>query len=207
SIQDTIEQKMGRMIYEEFTTVVILKEQIRVTDVGWRTFLTHLRNGRVEDSDVAMLKDFMISDGKGPDYTEDAWRDMCLVTPRHAVRTEWNQEAIRKHCKDNGQRLYVSHAEDTTSGRPLTLRNDMQWLQESQRKEKGGRVICQKQYTGAKVLVTQNIETDLDIANGTRAEIVDIILDEREPAIDDNAIVVELKYPPAGILVKLKKTR
>ncbi|KAF9022096.1 hypothetical protein BDZ89DRAFT_1070937 [Hymenopellis radicata] len=60
---------------------------------------------------------------------------------------------------------------------------------------------------GAKVLVTQNIETDLDIANGTRAEIVDIILDEREPAIDDNAVVVELKYPPAGILVKLKKTR
>ncbi len=60
---------------------------------------------------------------------------------------------------------------------------------------------------GAKVLVTQNIETDLDIANGTRGTIVDIILDEREPPREHGKDIIDLKYPPVYILVKLKKTR
>ena len=43
---------------------------------------------------------------------------------------------------------------------------------------------------GVSVLVTQNIETDLDIANG---KIVDIVLDEREPAVDMSANIFKLR--------------
>jgi hypothetical protein len=59
---------------------------------------------------------------------------------------------------------------------------------------------------GVKVMVMNNIETDLDITNGTRGGIIDIILDPDEPPIRNGAIV-ELKYPPAYILVKLQRTR
>ncbi|KIN95737.1 hypothetical protein M404DRAFT_49684, partial [Pisolithus tinctorius Marx 270] len=37
--------QLGRAIYMEFTTVVILKEQMRVTDPVWHDFLEHLRYG------------------------------------------------------------------------------------------------------------------------------------------------------------------
>ena len=43
---------------------------------------------------------------------------------------------------------------------------------------------------GMKVLVTNNIETDLDITNGARGEIIDIILQPDEPQIDLNEAVI-----------------
>ena len=59
---------------------------------------------------------------------------------------------------------------------------------------------------GMKVMVTDNIETDLDITNGVRGEIVDIILHPDEPPIA-NLPVIHLRYVPMYILVKLTRTR
>jgi hypothetical protein len=59
---------------------------------------------------------------------------------------------------------------------------------------------------GMKVLVTSNIETDLDLANGARGDIVDIILDPEEPPLGEGPIV-HLRKLPVYILVKLARTR
>ena len=55
-------------------------------------------------------------------------------------------------------------------------------------------------------MVTDNLETDLDITNGARGEIVGIVLDKDEPPVGDSPIV-KLKHLPAYILVKLSRTR
>ena len=60
---------------------------------------------------------------------------------------------------------------------------------------------------GMKVMVTFNVETDLDIANGARGEIIKIVRDERETAFSPMAPIVELIYPPACILVKMNSTK
>ena len=39
---DSIASQVGRKIYKEFSTVIILREQMRVTDHIWRDFLNHL---------------------------------------------------------------------------------------------------------------------------------------------------------------------
>lgn len=80
---DNAEQLLGRQIYEEFDTVVILNEQMRVTDTVWRRFLVHLRYGNVSEDDLVMLKNLVIRHGK---EDMDKWQDTSLVTPRHAVR-------------------------------------------------------------------------------------------------------------------------
>ena len=49
-----------------------------------------------------------------------------------------------------------------------------------------------------KVMVTFNVETDLEIANRARGEITGIILDERETVFAPSAPVVEMAYPPAS---------
>lgn len=41
-----------------FETVVILKQQVRVTDATWKTFLGRLRVGETNDADVNMLREF-----------------------------------------------------------------------------------------------------------------------------------------------------
>ncbi|KAF9000149.1 hypothetical protein BDQ17DRAFT_1193545, partial [Cyathus striatus] len=53
---------------------------------------------------------------------------------------------------------------------------------------------------GMKVMVIQNVETNLDITNGARGEAVNIILDT------DKRMVTELQHPPVYILVKLSQT-
>ena len=57
-----------------------------------------------------------------------------------------------------------------------------------------------------KVMVTSNIKTDLDVTNGARGEIVDIILHPDELTLEDGP-VVKLKYLPSYVLVKLTRTR
>ncbi|KAG1724818.1 uncharacterized protein EDB91DRAFT_1350921 [Suillus paluster] len=57
------------------------------------------------------------------------------------------------------------------------------------------------------VMVTFNVETDLDIANGSRGEITKIVLDERETDFLPTAAIVELTYPPAYVLIKLNRMK
>src|SRR6266481_4261192 len=57
------------------------------------------------------------------------------------------------------------------------------------------------------VMVTFNVETDLDIANGSRGKITKIVLDERETGFTPTPSIVELAYPPAYILVKMNRTK
>jgi hypothetical protein len=59
---------------------------------------------------------------------------------------------------------------------------------------------------GMKVVVTNNLQADLDITNGARGVITDIILNLEEPPLEDRS-TVQLKFLPECVLVKLSRTR
>ena len=59
---------------------------------------------------------------------------------------------------------------------------------------------------GMKVMVTNNLQTDLDVMNGARGVVVDIILNPEEPPFEDGSLV-ELKHPLECVLVKLSRMR
>ena len=59
---------------------------------------------------------------------------------------------------------------------------------------------------GMKVLVRYNLETELDITNGARGTITDVILDPRESCRDQSP-VCRLQYLPKYILVRLERTK
>jgi len=58
---------------------------------------------------------------------------------------------------------------------------------------------------GMKVMVTENVETDLDLTNRARGEVVSIVLHPDEPS-PGNKLVVTLKHLPAYVLIKLSQT-
>lgn len=60
---------------------------------------------------------------------------------------------------------------------------------------------------GMKVMVTANIDTDIDIANGSRGEVTKIVLDPRKQLEEGSKDIIILKYLPLYILVKLQRTR
>ncbi|KAJ8516236.1 hypothetical protein ONZ45_g6447 [Pleurotus djamor] len=210
---DSLPSQTGRKIYEEFTTVVLLKEQMRVTDPVWNDFLRHLRIGQVKEHHVTMLQQLVMSDPSCQDTSLNSpgWKDAALVTPRHAVREPWNKSALRKDCAERGEQIYVCPAEDTIRKRPPTRLERYVIAQRrtarkdsfARRRDLPKRIELAK---GMKVMVTTNLATDLDITNGARGVIVDIILHPDEPPVADDPIV-KLKYLPSYILVKLFRTR
>ncbi len=209
---DYPERILGRKIYEEFTTVVVLHEQMRVTDMVWRDFLVHLRYGRVRPDHLAMLRSLVVGGTATmppQSLSGTDWANAALVTPRHGVRKAWNSRAARKCCKESGQRLYIVTAEDRVQNRELTLEEQYVVAGRPRTDSRRARSDLPEQIElaiGMKVMVTTNIQTDLDLANGARGEIVDIVLHPDEPPTS-NTTIVKLKYVPAYVLVKMARTR
>ena len=169
----------GRLIYEEFRTVVILKQQMRVTDTRWLELLTHLRKGETTMDDVHVLRSLIIGSKDKENYKTKPWNDANLVTPRHAVRIQWNETAAREQCTRSGQRLFICKAEDTVNGRPATLKERYciaGWGKKENRRRQKDLPWSVEIAVGMKVLVTNNLETNLDLTNGARGEIVGIVL-------------------------------
>jgi PIF1-like helicase len=213
--RDTEDEINGRILYEQFRIVVKLRRQVRVTDPEWMDLLRHGRHGACNDKHLKMMRSLILSHADCPpvDFSQPPWDNAVLVTPRHAVRVQWNNAAVAQHCSRTKQQLFTSVAEDSIRGRGLTLQE--RFIVASKRKRGGGKSRCEKGSLsatiqlaiGMKVMVTFNVKTELDIANGARGEVTNIVLDEREPPVAKDAAKFQLKYPPAYVLVKLQRTK
>ena len=160
------DSQMGRFIFEEFTMVVSLTEQVQVTDPEWQDFLKHLRFGQVKQRDVDMLRHLILRRKKAPpiDFSSTDWKDAALVTPHHAVRHLWNETALLKHGKEAHRMVLECKANETIKGEPLTIGEKYAVYQRQinldsrQRKQDLPRTL--KIAIGMKVMVTQNVITD-----------------------------------------------
>ena len=119
---DSEDNVLGRKIYEQFTTVVQLKQQIQVKDEIWHDILQHVFYGNCSQYHINIIKKLIINNPQAPptDYNSQLWKDARLVMPRHAVRMQWNTAAIKKHCKETHHHVYLCPAEDMVDGRVVT---------------------------------------------------------------------------------------
>ena len=212
---DSIGSQVGRATYEEFNTVMILKEQRRITDPVWHNFLKHLRDGTIQDEHLNMLCTLIIGKKQDldVDFEKEPWLDASLITPHHAVHSQWNTTALRKMCQEHGQQLFICSAEDTYKGRQLNI-HKVCALESHRARRKGEQQHKGKDLpyrvelaVGMKVMMTDNVETDLDITNGARGKVVGIVLHPDEPPIASNQALVKLRYLPRYILIKLSHTK
>lgn len=59
----------------------------------------------VNEDHLRMLETLVIGqkgDERTPDFASEEWRNAPLVTPRYAVRTQWNEAATQKMCQEKG---------------------------------------------------------------------------------------------------------
>lgn len=61
-----------------------------------------------------MLCDLEIRDGSDIDidFDMEPWSKAALVTPRHAMREQWNEVAVWRHCQKSSHQLFICKAED-----------------------------------------------------------------------------------------------
>ena len=136
-LRDSIDSQLGHAIYEEFSTVVILKEQMWITDSVWHEFLQHLRHGHIQERHLSLLRSLIVgkSSEMNVNFQEEPWRSASLVTLWHAVHTEWNEAATRKICNKTHKQLFVCATNDTIGGKPLTLHES--YMHESRQNSMG----------------------------------------------------------------------
>ena len=205
SVYDSPEAAFGRSIYNQFDTVVMLRQQMRTKDKEWIEILDRLRVGECTERDLQEIRSLSVNGRKGTrtDFHQKEWRNAILVTPRHSVRDRWNIEAVRRHCTATGKRMYICNAEDTERKTGGILDAAIRYkIAKLDTKHTGNLPDTTNVAVGMKVMVVMNLATEADIANGTRGTITSIILDPREKPEEKEDGTIVLKYPPAGIIFK-----
>ncbi|KAF8817657.1 hypothetical protein BYT27DRAFT_7074195 [Phlegmacium glaucopus] len=196
----------GRSIFLEYDKVVILWEQMRVTDEIWTAILSRLRVGECTEDDINEVQKLVLTNPEceKPDFTTAPWCDATLITPRNAAKDAWNSAAVERHCRMSGNRKYIICAEDTItdSGEvpDKKTRLAVAKLKDDTTKNLKRRVELA---VGMKAMVVLNIATDAEVANGTRGSVEGFALDPREGhTTPDEDGCVHLQYPPPVIYFK-----
>ena len=75
-------QAAGKLLYKQFQTVVILKEQKRVADAVWKGVLDCLREGECTEEDMKDVQKLIVSenDNDNKDFSSGKWDNAILVT-------------------------------------------------------------------------------------------------------------------------------
>lgn len=202
--------KLGRQLFEKFRTVVILKEQMRCHDARWTELLHRLRTGDCTNSDIDLLHGLILGETELPIDERYQWDEAVLVTSRHAVRKSWNGRALQRLSEKTGRLRYTFPAEDidkATNAYPTpAVRLALASRCDKDPHDVGGLKLESELSVviGMRAMVSFNIATENDVANGSRGTVVGLVLDEREDRVVPNQIgEVHLRYPPVVIFFKL----
>jgi hypothetical protein len=203
---DDVHALKGRSIFLEYDKVVILREQMRVTDDVWTGILSRLRVGECTENDIKEVQKLVLTNPECevPDFSKEPWCDATLITPRNAVKDLWNAAAVERHSRRSGNRKYVISAEDTLTETGDTPDRKTRLAVASLKDEATRNLKRQVELSvGMKAMVVLNIATEADLANGTRGTVHGIVLDPREPCVkpgEDGSI--HLRYPPPVVYFK-----
>lgn len=196
----------GRSIFLDYDRVVILREQMRMTDEVWTGILSRLRVGECTEMDIKEVQKLVLTNPACdvPDFSTAPWSDATLITPRNATKDLWNTAALERHCRMSGNRKYIISAEDTIkeTGEVPDKRTKLAIasLKDDETRNIKMRVELA---VGMKAMVVLNIATEADLANGTRGTIQGLVLDSREErTVADEDGHVHLRYPPPVIYFK-----
>ncbi|KAF9494033.1 hypothetical protein BDN71DRAFT_1432107 [Pleurotus eryngii] len=160
--------------------MVTLTQQMRVQDPQWTEMLTRLHDGACTDSDIAMVRSLILTEGSSemPDFRSKLWRNTVLVTSRNSVHNKWNAAALRQHCRATKNILYISRAEDTIGkNRREVDREELLQILRTTPKHTGKLSVEVELAISMRGMVLLNIATESDLANSSRGTVVDIVLD------------------------------
>jgi hypothetical protein len=117
--QETI---IGKVLWHQITTVVILKQNMRQktqteADAKLRTALENMRYAACTPDDIAFLKTLIAGkDDKSPSLKDSRFRNVSIITARNNQRDRINEEGSRRFVADHGLELSHFYSLDELAG-------------------------------------------------------------------------------------------
>jgi hypothetical protein len=189
-------------LWKRFTTVVILKEQVRAAgDPRLRRLLTRIRQGVQDQSDLDLLNSTCYEEGRRIPWD----LGITVVTPLNRNRWNLNIEGALffQEQRQTVLRIFISEHK-WTDGEP-TEEEALMIL--SHGDDSGIPVPAVFMFVqGMPVVVNQNTYQGLKVVNGARFTALDVILDKAYPGHCVSANTIIHFGPPAAILLEGETT-
>jgi hypothetical protein len=121
--QSILDQKntIGKIIWQQITTVVILKQNMRQTaetadDVRFRTALTNMCFAACTNADLQYLESRTISKRDNrPNFSNLEFRNVSIITAFNAPKDKINELGSHKFAEETGQVLTSFYSNDTVA--------------------------------------------------------------------------------------------
>ena len=223
------EASIGKALWHQFTTVVILRQNMRqrsqtAEDAKFRTALENLRYKACTSADIELLQGRIPGKGEGrPSINAPGFKNVSIITRWNAVRDKINIEASKRFAMDTSQDLVDFYSvdrlgKDSSESAPKRQRKrvvnplrktnivttelqDLLWdLNPALTEHHAGKLsLC----IGMPVMLKQNEATECCVTNGAEAEVVGWKfhpLDENRNALD--TLFVKLTSAPRTVQVE-----
>ena len=116
-------RSIGKALWHQFTTVVILRENMRQKtqtpeDAKLRTALENLRYKSCTEEDIELLQSRVAGTGQGrPKLNDPRFKYVSIITRWNAARDKINMEASKKFAIEHGQELVDFYSVDRLGGK------------------------------------------------------------------------------------------
>jgi hypothetical protein len=121
SIRDQ-ETVIGKLLWHQITTVVILKQNMRQksqseADAKLRTALENMRYAACTPEDISFLRTRIAAHNESsPSLKEPCFRNVSIITARNNQRDRINEEGARHFAADHGKELTDFYSLDELAG-------------------------------------------------------------------------------------------
>ncbi|KAG8935210.1 hypothetical protein FRC01_005466 [Tulasnella sp. 417] len=195
---------IGRGIMEQFNAVVLLKEQKRVAaGSDWAKTLSRARYGACNKEDICKMKSLVLTGSSCNPLGFDKGTTV-LVTPRNAVRIQWNQRAIRRWCMEKKKPLFIIHARDEIGkNRHPPSFAELRAITECREDQTGELSSTLELAEDMPVRVTFRHKKEKSLSKGASGVVKRIVISDRDAATDQTHGIVELQDLPKAIVLKL----
>jgi hypothetical protein len=192
--------EMGMSLWQNIVkTTVLLTEHYRAPNPTVYEVMERLRKGALLPKDIEKIKSRVFGHPQGPNPLDQKWQDAPLITPRNNIRQAWNNQAAIRYSIQNDSQVFISPSIDLGV---RCNRNTMIWTGDHKTEMLATwNVLC----IGATALVTANVAVELNMANGSK-----VIIREVVPHPEDKEgwrriqtdRLVRLSRPPIAVWVE-----
>ena len=163
----------GKILWNNITTVVTLKEIMRQSGNSNRTFvdlLSRLRKGRCTDDDYTLLKTRLVQHAH-TNLTHPQWNDAPVIVRDNASKDSLNLQAVIKYSESTGQPWHWYYSTDRCGKQLITeevLQHKLSQQHSGQTRQRLYRVPLA---LGMRVIVCTNFDVNAGIVNGSIGEL------------------------------------
>ena len=219
----------GRKLWTRVNKVVFLNQQHRQgADKPFAELLQRLRHGKIncccngkkiaptscshkKPCDYHTLSSRVISKDDAAKIRSDSeWKRCKIVVPQNLIRQAWNHDDAVSYALQAKQPLLVCTAIDFRSKATLS-KHDKKRLSRLKDNETASLPFRLPLVVGLRVMLRNNLATELGLTNGAEGTIREVILDPRESipkalldeaALGEHPVIYDLKYQPKRVIVE-----